>query len=84
MEIRETFIDGLIELYPRIFKDERGFFLETYNKVSFEKAGIKTTFVQDNQSFSTKGVLRGLHYQKAPFAQAKEKNGTPLDHDLHA
>ncbi len=71
MEIRETFIDGLIELYPKIFKDERGFFLETYNKVSFEKAGIRTTFVQDNQSFSTKGVLRGLHYQKAPFAQAK-------------
>jgi len=71
MEVKETFIEGLIEIYPKIFKDERGFFLETFNKVAFEKAGIKTQFVQDNQSFSTKGVLRGLHYQKAPFAQAK-------------
>ncbi len=71
MEVKETFIDGLLEIYPRIFKDERGFFLETFNKEAFEKAGIKTAFVQDNQSFSTKGVLRGLHYQKAPFAQAK-------------
>lgn len=71
MEVKETFIDGLLEIYPRIFKDERGFFLETFNKETFEKAGIKTAFVQDNQSFSTKGVLRGLHYQKAPFAQAK-------------
>ncbi len=71
MEIKETFIEGLLELQPRIFKDERGFFLETFNKETFEKVGIKTQFVQDNQSFSTKGVLRGLHFQKAPFAQAK-------------
>ncbi len=71
MEVRETFIEGLLEIYPRIFKDERGFFLETFNKVAFEKAGIKTAFVQDNQSFSTKGVLRGLHFQNPPFAQAK-------------
>ncbi len=71
MEVRETFIEGLLEIYPRIFKDERGFFLETYNRTSFEKAGIKTVFVQDNQSFSTKGVLRGLHFQKEPYAQAK-------------
>ena len=71
MEVKETFIEGLLEIYPRIFKDNRGFFLETFNKDAFEKAGIKTSFIQDNQSFSTKGVLRGLHYQKAPFAQAK-------------
>lgn len=71
MEVKETFIEGLLEIYPRIFKDERGFFLETYNKTAFEKAGIKTPFVQDNQSFSVKGVLRGLHFQKEPFAQAK-------------
>ena len=71
MEVRETFIEGLVEIYPRIFKDDRGFFLETYNKKAFEKAGIKTVFIQDNQSYSTKGVLRGLHFQKAPFAQAK-------------
>ncbi len=71
MEVRETFIEGLIEIYPRIFKDDRGFFLETYNKIAFDKAGIKTVFIQDNQSFSTKGVLRGLHFQKEPYAQAK-------------
>lgn len=71
MEVRETFIEGLVEIYPRIFKDERGFFLETYNKAAFEKAGIKTAFIQDNQSFSVKGVLRGLHFQKEPYAQAK-------------
>ena len=71
MEVRETFIEGLLEIYPRIFKDERGFFFESYNKSTFEKAGIKTVFVQDNQSFSVKGVLRGLHFQKEPFAQAK-------------
>jgi len=71
MEVRETFINGLLEIYPRIFKDERGYFLETYNKIAFEKAGIHTSFIQDNQSFSTKGVLRGLHFQKPPFAQAK-------------
>ncbi|HVD99793.1 MAG TPA: dTDP-4-dehydrorhamnose 3,5-epimerase [Cytophagaceae bacterium] len=71
MEVRETFIKDLVEIYPKIFKDERGFFLETYNRSSFEKAGIKTAFVQDNQSFSIKGVLRGLHFQKPPFAQAK-------------
>ena len=71
MEVRETFIEGLVEIYPRIFKDERGFFLETYNKEAFERAGIKTVFIQDNQSYSTKGVLRGLHFQKEPFAQAK-------------
>lgn len=71
MEVKETFIEGLLELQPRIFKDERGFFLETFNKMVFEKAGITTQFVQDNQSFSTKGVLRGLHFQRAPYAQAK-------------
>jgi dTDP-4-dehydrorhamnose 3,5-epimerase len=71
MEVRETYIEGLVEIYPRIFKDERGFFLETYNKPAFEKAGITTSFIQDNQSYSTKGVLRGLHFQKEPYAQAK-------------
>jgi len=71
MEVRETFIKGLVEIYPRLFKDERGFFLETYNKYGFEKAGITTPFIQDNQSFSVKGVLRGLHFQKPPYSQAK-------------
>ena len=71
MQIRETSIAGLVELIPRIFEDERGAFFESYNEEAFQKAGLPTGFVQDNQSFSIKGVLRGLHYQTAPFAQGK-------------
>ena len=71
MQIRETSIAGLVELIPRIFEDERGAFFESYNVEAFQKAGLPTGFVQDNQSFSVKGVLRGLHYQKPPFAQGK-------------
>jgi dTDP-4-dehydrorhamnose 3,5-epimerase len=71
MEVKETFIKDLVEIYPRIFNDERGFFLETYNRFAFENNGITTIFIQDNQSYSRKGVLRGLHFQKEPFAQAK-------------
>ncbi len=55
---------------PKVFKDERGFFMETYKASEFEKFGIGK-FVQENQSFSVKGVLRGLHYQKEPYAQGK-------------
>jgi len=55
---------------PNIFTDERGYFMESYNQKTLEKI-IKTTFVQDNESLSQKGVLRGLHYQNPPFAQAK-------------
>ncbi|HBN49812.1 MULTISPECIES: dTDP-4-dehydrorhamnose 3,5-epimerase [Thalassospira] len=59
-------------LYPKKFEDERGFFSETYNQKMFSEIGIDTKFVQDNQSLSRKvGVLRGLHFQKAPFAQDK-------------
>jgi dTDP-4-dehydrorhamnose 3,5-epimerase len=71
MQIRETSIAGLVELIPRIFEDERGAFFESYNEEAFQKAGLPTNFVQDNQSFSVKGVLRGLHFQNAPFAQGK-------------
>lgn len=71
MQIRETSIAGLVEIFPRIFEDERGSFFESYNKEAFEKAGLPTNFVQDNQSFSVKGVLRGLHFQNAPYAQGK-------------
>lgn len=71
MQIRETSIAGLVEIFPRVFEDERGAFFESYNKDAFEKAGLPTNFVQDNQSFSVKGVLRGLHFQNAPFAQGK-------------
>lgn len=71
MEISSTPIDGLLVLRPRIFSDERGSFSETYNTESFRKAGIDCTFVQDNQSVSRKNVVRGLHFQAPPFAQAK-------------
>ncbi|QRR01944.1 dTDP-4-dehydrorhamnose 3,5-epimerase [Dyadobacter sandarakinus] len=71
MQIRETSIAGLIEIFPRIFEDERGLFFESYNEQAFQKHGLPTGFVQDNQSFSKKGVVRGLHFQKAPFAQGK-------------
>lgn len=68
---RESFIKGLFEITPRIFKDERGYFFESYSKKVFEENGIAAEFVQDNQSFSAKNVLRGLHFQKEPYAQGK-------------
>lgn len=71
MQVRQTAIDGLIELIPRIFEDERGHFFESYSKPLFTSLGLPYEFVQDNQSFSTKGVLRGLHFQNEPFAQGK-------------
>ena len=71
MQIRETAIEGLIELIPRVFEDERGYFFESYNKLLFASLGLPMEFVQDNQSFSAKGVLRGLHLQSQPFAQGK-------------
>lgn len=64
-------IPDVILIKPKVFKDERGFFMETYKKSDFEKAGIKGEFVQDNHSKSKYGVLRGLHFQKEPYAQAK-------------
>ena len=70
-EFIETEIKGVILIKPRVFGDSRGFFMETYKKSDFEKAGIDTDFVQDNHSKSIKGVLRGLHFQKEPFAQGK-------------
>ena len=71
MQIRETSIAGLVEIFPRVFQDDRGFFFESYNEEAFRKLGLPTNFVQDNQSFSIKGVVRGLHFQNAPFAQGK-------------
>ena len=63
MEITETELDGVVILEPDVYGDERGFFLETYRRSSFEEAGIAAPFVQDNHSRSRRGVLRGLHYQ---------------------
>ena len=71
MEFEQTAIEGLVIIRPRIFKDGRGYFFESWNKKTFSDAGITADFVQDNQSLSQKGVLRGLHFQSPPFAQAK-------------
>lgn len=72
MMVRPLSLDGVLELSPRKFGDDRGFFSETYNAKSFAEAGINLTFVQDNHSYSAaKGVVRGLHYQLPPFAQDK-------------
>lgn len=71
MQVRETAIEGLIELIPRVFEDERGYFFESYNKPLFASLGLPMDFVQDNQSFSVRGVLRGLHMQMEPYAQGK-------------
>jgi len=72
MKIKPTSIDGVLIIEPRIFKDERGEFFESFNQLIFDKATSgKYQFVQDNQSISKKNVLRGLHFQKPPFAQGK-------------
>lgn len=71
MEFKQTFIEGLIEIQPRMFGDERVYFLESYHKKNFAENGIPFDFVQDNQSSSTAGVLRGLHFQREPHAQGK-------------
>ncbi len=70
MKVIQTEIPGVLILEPQVFKDGRGFFMETYQKRKYEEAGITTSFVQDNLSFSTKNTLRGLHYQY-PHGQAK-------------
>ena len=70
MKINKTFIEDLLIIEPQLFKDDRGFFYETYNKKNFDKI-IKTNFIQDNESKSNKGVVRGLHFQSPPFEQAK-------------
>ena len=71
MKIKETFLKDLQLVEPIVFGDERGYFFESYNKIKFENLGININFVQDNQSFSKKGTLRGLHYQNPPYAQTK-------------
>lgn len=71
MDIKETHIQGLLNIFPKVFEDERGLFFESFHEKAFKELGISANFVQDNQSFSTKGVLRGLHFQHAPFAQGK-------------
>jgi len=71
MKFSKVVIDGIVVIEPTVFVDKRGSFLESYNKNEFEKVIGKVSFIQDNESRSSKGVLRGLHYQTPPFAQAK-------------
>ena len=71
MKITETSIAGLLLIEPKIFNDDRGYFFESYNKNKFAEIGVDVNFVQDNQSLSQKGAVRGLHGQANPFAQAK-------------
>ena len=71
MEVIKTDIDGVVIIEPRIFSDERGYFFESFSKCEFEEKVCKTVFVQDNESKSSYGVLRGLHFQKPPYAQSK-------------
>jgi dTDP-4-dehydrorhamnose 3,5-epimerase len=71
MEIIKTEIEGVLIIKPRVFEDKRGYFFESWSKATFEKQGLDINFAQDNQSFSSKGVLRGLHFQNPPFAQGK-------------
>ena len=70
-EFEKQKIEGVILVKPKVFGDNRGFFMETYKKSDFFANGITEEFVQDNHSKSTKGVLRGLHYQAKPYGQAK-------------
>ncbi|CAC9976402.1 dTDP-4-dehydrorhamnose 3,5-epimerase [Flavobacterium panici] len=71
MKIEKTFIEGLLIVEPIILGDERGYFFESYSKTKFQDLGVEIDFIQDNQSFSRYGTLRGLHYQNPPFAQTK-------------
>lgn len=82
MKIIKTGIEGLVILEPRIFEDSRGYFFESYSQREFEEKVCEITFLQDNESKSSYGVMRGLHFQKPPFAQSKLVRcvkGTVLD-----
>jgi dTDP-4-dehydrorhamnose 3,5-epimerase len=71
MKTRDTGIEGLMIIEPKVYRDERGYFLESYHQERLKALGINHHFIQDNQSRSVQGVIRGLHLQKAPFAQTK-------------
>ena len=71
MEIIKTYIDGVIIIKPKIFKDNRGYFFESFSQKEFNEKVMPIHFVQDNESMSTYGVMRGLHYQKMPYTQSK-------------
>ncbi len=71
MPFLPTPIEGLLIFEPRVFADDRGYFFESYNQRAWEEAGLNVHFIQDNQARSTRGVLRGLHFQTGEYAQAK-------------
>jgi len=72
MTVTKTKLNDCFVIEPNVFGDDRGYFFESYNKANFEaKTGLNINFIQDNEAFSTKGALRGLHFQKGEFAQAK-------------
>lgn len=82
MKIIETGFKGLVEIEPTVYEDKRGYFFESYNQELFKRHGITATFIQDNQSKSQKGVVRGLHFQAPPHTQGKLVrviNGAVLD-----
>lgn len=82
MEVIKTTIEGVVILNPRVFEDARGYFFESFSQRDFEKEVGKVTFVQDNESMSSYGVMRGLHFQRPPFTQSKLVRcvkGTVLD-----
>ena len=82
MKIIETAIEGVVNIETRLFKDGRGYFFESFNQREFEEKVCKTTFVQDNESKASYGVIRGLHFQKSPYTQSKlvrVVNGAVLD-----
>lgn len=82
MKISKTAIDGVVIIEPQVFEDERGYFFESYNQAKMEEAGLHYNFIQDNQSKSCYGVVRGIHFQKGEYAQAKlvrVLEGTVLD-----
>ena len=71
MQVHETGFEGLLILQPKLFKDARGTFHESWNETTFKELGLEIRYIQDNQSVSHKNVLRGLHFQHPPFAQGK-------------
>ena len=71
MEVTKTSIDGLLVLQPRVFRDRRGYFFESFSQREFDEKVAPIRFVQDNESMSQRGVVRGLHYQRAPYTQTK-------------
>jgi dTDP-4-dehydrorhamnose 3,5-epimerase len=71
MKVTETFIPGLFVVEPVVFEDPRGYFFESYQKIRYNDNGLNASFIQDNESKSVRGVIRGLHYQLDPYSQAK-------------